>query len=144
MGMLSPIECELCTGAGGIVLWKDDFLRVVRVEEASYAGFCRVILQDHVAEMSDLPPADRERLMAAVWAVEGVLRHIYRPLKINLASLGNLVPHLHWHIIPRFADDPHFPQPIWGDPLRRKSTRQTIGDEQLCVALIEAMRDCVQ
>jgi diadenosine tetraphosphate (Ap4A) HIT family hydrolase len=41
-----------------------------------------------------------------------------QPDKINLASLGNVVPHLHWHVIPRFADDAHFPSPIWASPQR--------------------------
>jgi diadenosine tetraphosphate (Ap4A) HIT family hydrolase len=43
---------------------------------------------------------------------------VLQPDKINLASLGNVVPHLHWHVIPRFADDPHFPNPVWGQRLR--------------------------
>jgi hypothetical protein len=38
--------------------------------------------------------------------------------KVNLASLGNQVPHLHWHVIPRFKDDPHFPFAIWGRKMR--------------------------
>ncbi|CAK0746278.1 Diadenosine tetraphosphate (Ap4A) HIT family hydrolase [Gammaproteobacteria bacterium] len=135
------MECELCAGSGGIVLWQDDFLRVVRVDESGYAGFCRVILQRHVAEMTDLPLAERERLMSAVWIVEGVLRRLYSPLKINLASLGNLVPHLHWHVIPRFSDDPHFPQPIWTMALRQPISRQSINDELLCAVLDESMRE---
>jgi diadenosine tetraphosphate (Ap4A) HIT family hydrolase len=50
---------------------------------------------------------------------------LLRPDKINLASLGNMVAHLHWHVIPRFADDPHFPQPIWGTRQREwRGTRQ--------------------
>jgi diadenosine tetraphosphate (Ap4A) HIT family hydrolase len=42
------------------------------------------------------------------------LRAQLAPLKMNLASLGNQTPHLHWHVIPRFADDSHFPQSVWG------------------------------
>ena len=56
--------------------------------------------------------------MATVYAVEQVLRDHLQPAKINLASFGNVVPHLHWHVIPRFADDPHFPQPSWGQHQR--------------------------
>ena len=52
--------------------------------------------------------------MAVVFAVERVLRAAMRPLKINIASLGNKVTHVHWHVIPRFRDDPHFPESIWG------------------------------
>jgi diadenosine tetraphosphate (Ap4A) HIT family hydrolase len=41
-----------------------------------------------------------------------------QPLKVNVASLGNVVPHLHWHIIPRYADDAHFPAPVWAQAAR--------------------------
>ena len=105
--------CELCETEGGAVLWRDEFLRVVAVEDADYPGFCRVILQRHVAEMSDLPTPQRTQMMEAVFAVEQALRELLQADKINLASLGNITPHLHWHVIPRFRDDAHFPSPIW-------------------------------
>lgn len=100
---------------------RDDLLRVVLVEDADYPGFCRVIWTAHVREMTDLPAAQRAHLMAAVWAVEAALREIMQPHKINLACLGNMTPHLHWHVIPRFADDRHFPAPVWA-PIQRDAT----------------------
>jgi diadenosine tetraphosphate (Ap4A) HIT family hydrolase len=57
-------------------------------------------------------------LMRVVFAAEAALREVMQPDKVNLASLGNVVPHLHWHVIPRFADDPHFPNPVWGERKR--------------------------
>ncbi|MNC89752.1 hypothetical protein D3C83_57330 [compost metagenome] len=56
--------------------------------------------------------------MRVVFGVEAGLRELLRPDKINLASLGNAVPHLHWHVIPRFRNDPHFPSPIWASAAR--------------------------
>lgn len=108
------MTCELCATPGGTVLWQDARCCVVPVEEPGYPGFCRVIWKIHIREMSDLNAADREHCMHVVFAVERVLHAAMHPDKINLASLGNMVAHLHWHVIPRFADDPHFPQPIWG------------------------------
>lgn len=113
------MTCPLCDTPGGDLLWQDDFCRIVRVTDTpDYPGFCRVILNRHVAEMTDLLPAERARLMMTVMKVEQVLRDLLRPDKINLAALGNVVPHVHWHVIPRFVDDPHFPNPIWGVRLR--------------------------
>ena len=106
--------CELCDQPGGTLLWQDDSCRVVLVADADYPGFCRVIWKRHVKEMTDLSAAEREHLMATVFAVETAIREAMHPDKINLASLGNLTPHLHWHVIPRFRHDKHFPQPIWG------------------------------
>jgi diadenosine tetraphosphate (Ap4A) HIT family hydrolase len=67
----------------------------------------------HVKEMSDLAPTERDELMRAVFAVEAALIAALQPVKMNLASLGNVTPHLHWHVIPRLASDPAFPKPIW-------------------------------
>jgi diadenosine tetraphosphate (Ap4A) HIT family hydrolase len=108
------LSCPLCATAGGTLLWQDDFCRVVRADEPDYPGFLRVILNAHVKEMTDLPADDQAALMRVVLATEAALREVMAPDKINLASLGNVVPHLHWHVIPRFTDDPHFPNPVWG------------------------------
>lgn len=110
--------CELCVQVGGTLLWEDASCRVVLVEDADYPGFCRVIWRQHVKEMTDLSAADRAHLMDIVFAVEAAIREVLQPDKINLASLGNLTPHLHWHVIPRCTHDKHFPQPIWGTAQR--------------------------
>jgi len=117
--------CELCESAGGEIVWQDDLCRVVRVggpEGLDYPGFCRVVWRTHAREMSDLKSAERLHLMTLVFAVEAALRKLFQPDKMNLASLGNVVPHLHWHVIPRFADDRNFPAPIWAEA-RRPSAR---------------------
>lgn len=106
-------ECELCRQAGGELLFDSIRWRVVLVDDPAHPGFCRVIWKAHVQEMTDLPPADRAELMEAVWQVEAAVRAALQPDKINLATLGNVVPHLHWHVIPRFADDAQFPAPVW-------------------------------
>lgn len=116
------MSCELCESDGGDVLWRDPNCRVVYVDEPGYPGFCRVIWNAHVKEMTDLSGETRAHLMHIVFEVEAVLREVLQPEKLNLASLGNVTPHLHWHVIPRFSDDPHFPNPVWGPRLRPPAT----------------------
>lgn len=110
--------CELCAAAPSpawIEVAADERLRVIRVLDVpDFPAFYRVVWRAHVAELSDLPLADRAHCLEAVVAVERALREALAPTKINLASLGNMVPHLHWHVIARFDWDSHFPQPIWG------------------------------
>jgi len=91
---------------------------VVEPGEPDYPGFLRVIAQRHVRELTDLPRPERERLMRVVFAVEEAMRESMLPDKVNVASLGNMTPHVHWHVIPRFADDRHFPSPVWAPPQR--------------------------
>jgi diadenosine tetraphosphate (Ap4A) HIT family hydrolase len=83
------------------------------VDEPGLPGFLRVILNRHVREMTDLPAPEQGRLMAVVLAVEAHVRLSLEPDKMNLASLGNMTPHVHWHVIPRWRDDRHFPGPVW-------------------------------
>ena len=130
------MTCPLCSGDGGEVLWRDDFCRVVLAGDPDYPAFCRVILNAHIKEMSDLDVPSRDRLMAVVYVVEAALRELLNPQKINLASLGNVVPHLHWHVIPRFLDDAHFPDAVWAAP-QRAGRQHTVDDlrENLATAL---------
>ena len=111
-------DCELCRNDGGHLIWRDERWRVVRVEDAAFPAFYRVICNHHVAEFGDLLATERARCMDLVVGVERTLRELLSPTKVNLASLGNMVPHLHWHVIARFNQDSHFPHPIWGAPQR--------------------------
>jgi diadenosine tetraphosphate (Ap4A) HIT family hydrolase len=130
--------CPLCRESGGAVLFAAAKFRVVRVlarddaDALRYPGFCRVIWNEHVREMSDLTAEDRALFMAAVFRAEAALRQALRPLKINLASLGNMTPHLHWHVIPRYRDDATFPKPIWAalNPVPSHAQLATLASQQ--------------
>ena len=109
------MTCDLCKPTPHEILWQDDFCRVVLTNDLDYPAYCRVELIPHVKEMTDLAPADRVRTMQVVFAVETAMRQVINPDKINLASLGNKTPHVHWHLIPRFTDDKHFPNSHWSN-----------------------------
>ena len=70
--------------------------------------------------------------MEVVATVEQALREHLQPAKINLAALGNMVPHLHWHVIARFDWDSHFPAPVWAAPLRERAAEK---EDALCERL---------
>ena len=138
--MPKETDCELCALPGGELLWENGLCRVVRVTDASgqaFPGSCRVILKRHVAEMSELDAGDARRLMDTVLATERALRTALQPDKVNLASLGNVVPHLHWHVVPRWRDDSHFPAPIWAAP-QRTAAPHDIGSPDRLRRAIEA------
>ena len=134
------MPCELCDELGGELLWQDSVCRVVLVNDADYPGFCRVIWQAHIKEMTDLTASQRGRLMEIVFTLEQVLRQTLLPDKINLASLGNVTPHLHWHVIPRFRSDPHFPNPIWAIASRiAPKTARVIDKNQIKLLLSQKL-----
>jgi diadenosine tetraphosphate (Ap4A) HIT family hydrolase len=113
------VSCALCDTDGGLLVVRTERFRLVRVlDEPAHPAFWRLIWNDHVAEFSDLSAADRLACMEAVVGVEQTLREQLKPAKINLASFGNVVPHLHWHVVARFEGDAHWPAPIWAAPRR--------------------------
>ena len=135
-------NCELCNQAGGTLLWQDERCRIIRVqggEGDAFPGFCRVVWRDHVKEMSDLAATDRRHLWNVLQATELAVRETLQPDKINLASFGNMVPHLHWHVIPRWTDDSHFPGAIWATVQRPVPTRPTVDNATLVRALQTAL-----
>ena len=113
--------CVLCTATGGALVWQGARLRVIRADEPGFPAFYRVVWTEHVAEFSDLSAQDSLLCMQVVTTVERVLREQLQPAKVNLAALGNMVPHLHWHVIARFDWDSHFPAAVWAPAQRARS-----------------------
>ncbi|SDD91690.1 Diadenosine tetraphosphate (Ap4A) hydrolase [Massilia sp. PDC64] len=130
--------CELCDLSAPTVVDNDKFA-VILVDDANYPGFARVIWKDHVREVSDLADADRLLLNDAVYKLELAVREVMQPLKVNVASLGNVVPHLHWHVIPRYADDAHFPAPVWAQAQRATDEAVLVARRALVPQLAEAI-----
>lgn len=140
MATTGPVPgCPFCEGPGGRVVFEGAKLRVIHAEEVGFPAFYRVIWRDHAAEFSDLSAADRVLCMEAVAVVEQCLREHLSPAKINLAALGNMVPHLHWHVIARFADDTHFPGSVWAPVQREANAAQEAAVAARLPALESAM-----
>jgi diadenosine tetraphosphate (Ap4A) HIT family hydrolase len=110
--------CPLCDAPGGRVVVQAQRWRIVHAQEAGFPAFYRLVWQQHVREFSQLAAGQRAECMDTLVAIEqAMLRHV-QPDKVNLATLGNAVPHLHWHVIGRFAWDSHFPGAVWAQPQR--------------------------
>lgn len=121
---MAEMVCPLCAEDGGALIWRGEHLRVIRAQEAGFPAFYRVVWNAHVAEFSDLSATERAYCMEAVALVEQALREHLAPTKVNLAALGNMVPHLHWHVIARFDWDSHFPSPVWAAAQRPSPVAQ--------------------
>ncbi len=97
----------------------------VRIEiEESEIPWLKVFTQHPYREMSQLPEDIRSKIYELLDIIEREMLAYYEPDKINIASFGNYMPHLHWHIMARFKSDSYFPEPMWG-------SRQREGDLDL-------------
>ncbi len=110
--------CELCVRPNSREIWHDDMLYVIDASNHELPGYVRVVLNRHVKEMTDLTDDEKRHVMDVVFFIESTMRSYLKPEKVNLAEFGNMTPHLHWHIIARFADDAYFPEAIWAGKVR--------------------------
>lgn len=111
--MAADASCLLCRGDAGQVIWRGADFRLIRADEALVPAFYRVVWAAHVAEFTELHALQRLSCIDAVALTEQILRRQLQPDKINLASLGNVVPHLHWRVIARWRWDAFWPQSVW-------------------------------
>ncbi|MBS0454753.1 MAG: HIT family protein [Proteobacteria bacterium] len=118
------VSCPLCEGSGGRLVYETKKFRVIHASEAGFPAFYRLIWREHVREFSELSRDNRILCMDAVTVIEQAMRELLSPTKINLATLGNVVPHLHWHVIARFDWDSHFPSPVWSAAQRERAPQR--------------------
>jgi len=88
---------------------------VVLNRDQFFPGYTLLFTKQHVTELFHLDRAVRSGLMEEVSRVAEALFTIFRPAKINYELLGNMVPHIHWHLVPRFASEQLWPRPIWSE-----------------------------
>lgn len=138
------MDCSACTRIARIADGKNpDFVatlsesHVTLADEQAYRGYCILLLKDHHDALDTLPLDRQTRLWDDVMRVAGVLRREVEPLRLNYACLGNFVTHVHWHVIPRYADDPEVQHPIWVRPLAER--RVTLPESER-TALIARLR----
>lgn len=121
-------DCELCLTATLPILWQNNRFRVILVNNQNIKGYLRLELIEHVKEIHHLTPAIQSEMYKIMNIIENIVTDVYSPDKINLASLGNKIPHIHWHIIPRFTNDNFFPQSIWSKPVRQNKFENSIDE----------------
>ena len=111
--------CPMCTK------WQDEAdLQIAELEHSYvilnrdqfFPGYSFVFTKVHVTELFHLDQPTRSAILEEVNAVAAALHAVFQPTKINYELLGNMVPHMHWHLVPRFTTDPLWPRPIWSEP----------------------------
>ena len=94
----------------------------LRIEtEESEVPWLKLFTQHPYREMSEVPAEIRFEIYDLLDIIEKAMIAYYTPDKINIASFGNYVPHVHWHIMARFKEDSYFPEPMWGKKQRNSA-----------------------
>lgn len=116
---MTPVHCPMCDR------WQTDAdLRIAELEysylilnrDQFFPGYCLLFTKKHITELFELDQTTRQGMMEEVARTAQALAHCFQPDKINYELLGNMVPHIHWHLVPRFQTDALWPRPIWSEP----------------------------
>ena len=108
--------CVMCGkyGRGGPLLIAElETARAFLHEDQFFPGYVLLVLRRHATELFELPVGERGAHLEEVSRVAEAIARALRPVKMNYELLGNQVPHIHWHLVPRLPTDPDLRSPIW-------------------------------
>jgi len=124
------VTCTVCVGTWPETdRWIADvgITKAYLFDDQFFPGWTVLVLNRHATELFDLTREERGRLIEDLSAVATALALAFEPVKLNYELLGNQTPHIHWHVIPRLADDPALREPVWRvahDPLRLTASQR--------------------
>jgi diadenosine tetraphosphate (Ap4A) HIT family hydrolase len=117
---MSELDCPLCSQMADVeglpsddVVWQFPNSVALLGQWQYYHGYCVLIARSHAAELSRLPDSKRRDYLEEMCVLARAIEAAFRPHKLNYELLGNQVPHLHWHLFPRYSHDPDVPRPVW-------------------------------
>jgi len=114
---MSASNCKACAGSWPAADHRiaDCGLTVAYLFEDQYfPGWTVLVLKRHATELFELTHVERSQVIEEVSAVAHALAEVFKPVKVNYGLLGNQLPHIHWHVVPRLADDPAPLEAVWG------------------------------
>ena len=119
-----PVEAE--------PVWENDHLRI-EIEE-SEIPWLKIFTKVPYREMSEVPPEIKNQIYTLLDLIEREMLSYYQPTKINIASFGNYMPHVHWHIMARFENDSCYPEPMWG--IKQREATLALPSEDIFIELL--------
>jgi diadenosine tetraphosphate (Ap4A) HIT family hydrolase len=98
------------------IVWQNENFYILKHE--SPLPWLKLFTKEPYKELTEIPKEQRDKLYTLIENIELAIIEFYNPDKVNIASFGNMLPHMHWHIIARFKNDPYFPKTTWEEPVR--------------------------
>ena len=111
----------------------------IKIEiEESEIPWLKIFTQTPYKEMSEVPSEIKFEIYDLLDIIEKEMISYYNPKKINIASFGNYMPHVHWHIMARFKEDSYFPEPMWGK--KQREAKLDLPDFKIfCKKVVQAL-----
>ena len=97
-----------------IIIGRFELCQLLLMNDANYPWFILVPDRDNITELYQLSAKDQQRFIRESSSFSATLAQVFKPDKLNIAALGNVVPQLHVHHVVRYETDPAWPAPVWG------------------------------
>ena len=110
-------------------IWENDHLRIE--VEKSEIPWLKIFTKLPYREMSEVPLEIKRQIYTLLDVIEREMLSYYQPAKINIASFGNYMPHVHWHVMARFEEDSYFPEPMWG--VKQREAKLALPSEEIFI-----------
>jgi diadenosine tetraphosphate (Ap4A) HIT family hydrolase len=107
------VMCGKYGATGPLLIAELETARAFLHEDQFFPGYVLLVLRRHATELYELEAGERRAHLEEVSRVAQALARAFQPVKMNYELLGNQVPHIHWHLVPRLATDPDLRSPIW-------------------------------
>ena len=142
-----PKSCEICERIAQIE--RGEFRQFIAELPSGYAvlgdsqffrGYCLLLCRQPVADLEELDADFRAQFLTDMARLSAAVSQVIKPHKMNLESLGNVVPHLHWHVFPRQLNEATPLQPVWLAMPQSADTAQFAFDAARDARLIEELR----
>ncbi len=116
---------------------------LIRVEiEESEIPWLKIFTQVERREFSECSSEEKSAIFSALDVIEKEMLSYYQPAKINIASFGNYMPLVHWHVMARFKEDSYFPEPMWGTK-QREASLELPSFEMFCTKVNSKLEECL-
>jgi diadenosine tetraphosphate (Ap4A) HIT family hydrolase len=139
------MSCDLCqrleklkSEPGFIVEWEESIWMLG--DHQYFPGYTMLVSKNHCKEITDMPEVKAQKIFSELLLAHRVVENVFSPWKMNLCSLGNRVPHLHWHLFPRYESDPHRLDPVW---LRMHEFSSRVASETEMKSLVMKIRSAL-
>jgi len=117
---MSPPDCPFCRKLSDLnslppeeLIWQFPHSMALLGPWKYFHGYCILVARAHATELNQLPDVERIAYFNEMCLLAKAIEEGFHPRKLNYELLGNQVPHLHWHLFPRYDHDPDVLKPVW-------------------------------
>ncbi len=102
-------------------IYRDEEIYIIKHE--STIPWLKIFTSKDYQELTHCDEKTRKKVYATIEIIESAMLEFYKPKSINIAMFGNYLPHFHAHVMARFENDSHFPEPMWGEKQRESEIK---------------------